>query len=349
MQLTLILTLLGVFAPDVFAGYKVVDYGQVVTESGTTYDDGDGYMGAALTVTDDGFYSGTNITLNATGYWAGALVLFSGSLSLTDSTINLISSPLGVYAQEGCTITLDHVNITGAGLGIGILSESTATLTNININTTGVDTGSLFLDIDSSVTVYLNGNTLTNDANSIFVNAASTLTLTGSNGSVITGDITASNGDYGASTVTLTLTGEGTALHGDLIKEDSTITITLSAGALLDGAGEVSNLTLNPGAILGYTDGLTVTDTITIGAGITIDFSSLTETDNYLVLDWTGASISGGSISDDQFTATNAEGTFSVQGAQLYFNATAVPEPSTWFLLGAGLGALALTTRRRRS
>ncbi|MDR1144696.1 MAG: PEP-CTERM sorting domain-containing protein [Verrucomicrobiales bacterium] len=31
---------------------------------------------------------------------------------------------------------------------------------------------------------------------------------------------------------------------------------------------------------------------------------------------------------------------------QLTFNATAVPEPSTWFLIGAGLGALALIRRR---
>jgi hypothetical protein len=42
-------------------------------------------------------------------------------------------------------------------------------------------------------------------------------------------------------------------------------------------------------------------------------------------------------------------GTFTVENNQLTFNATAIPEPSTWFLLGTGLGILLLTAHRRRN
>jgi hypothetical protein len=42
-------------------------------------------------------------------------------------------------------------------------------------------------------------------------------------------------------------------------------------------------------------------------------------------------------------------GTFTIDGTQLTFHATAIPEPSTWFLLGTGLGILLLTAHRRRN
>jgi hypothetical protein len=41
-------------------------------------------------------------------------------------------------------------------------------------------------------------------------------------------------------------------------------------------------------------------------------------------------------------------GTFTIDGTQLTFHATAIPEPSTWFLLGTGLGILFLTVRQHR-
>jgi hypothetical protein len=66
---------------------------------------------------------------------------------------------------------------------------------------------------------------------------ATFLTLIDSNGSVITGNVFTVNGV----TVDITLTGEGTALHGDFDKRNtSIINLTLGAGALLDGGGTVT-------------------------------------------------------------------------------------------------------------
>jgi hypothetical protein len=89
--------------------------------------------------------------------------------------------------------------------------------------------------------------------------------------------------------------------------------------------------------------------TINVADGIIVDFSALTETGTYLVLDWTGAT---GSVTDSQFSDTglgkDVQGSFTVNGTQLFFTTNAIPEPSTYFLLGVGLSFLTLTACRRR-
>ncbi|MDR1145322.1 MAG: PEP-CTERM sorting domain-containing protein [Verrucomicrobiales bacterium] len=351
LTLTLTLTLLGVSAPQVFAESKVV-INEAVTEADKTYDSGGADI--ALMVLSEGAYasySGTNITLNATdSETIGAFVYSTSTLSLTDSNINISPGAAGgVAGQSRANIIFDHVNITGAGGGVVLFDSATATLTNININTTFSDEmGLLGIVQDSKATVNLNGNTLlTNGPDGIWVEYGSILTLTGSNGSVITSDVRAISN----SVVEITLSGAGTQLIGDVsIDTTSAFALTLGAGALLNGAGSVTDLTLAAGAILGYTDVLTVTDTITIGEGITIDFSNLTLEDDapYTILDFTTASgdVTLGNISYSGL-GENQQGAFSLADRNLYFTATAVPEPSTWFLLGAGLGALALIRRRQ--
>ncbi|MDR1144622.1 MAG: PEP-CTERM sorting domain-containing protein [Verrucomicrobiales bacterium] len=113
---------------------------------------------------------------------------------------------------------------------------------------------------------------------------------------------------------------------------------------------------LQSGAILEYVEGspLLILGDISLyfDNGILVDFSnaSLTVDSDYVIIDWTGGTPTGNyNTADFTVAGTDVAGDFRIENSQLIFNATAVPEPSIWFLLGAGLGALALTTRHRRS
>ncbi|MDR1305485.1 MAG: PEP-CTERM sorting domain-containing protein [Verrucomicrobiales bacterium] len=198
----------------------------------------------------------------------------------------------------------------------------------------------------------LTGSSLFNDAGTLTIlNGGkvevdylinNSVTTVGENGVVVIDRGLGNSGYLGG---TGTIQGTTNVYEIDLMSDShlaSTLTITLDYWVFESG----SIIDYENTALLA-TDGIA----IRIGGNIVIDFSSLTELGEVQVLDWSGALIISGDISADQFTSAGegVEGTFSVTNNQLYFNATAVPEPSTWFLLGAGLGALALTTRRRRS
>jgi T5SS/PEP-CTERM-associated repeat protein len=129
---------------------------------------------------------------------------------------------------------------------------------------------------------------------------------------------------------------------------------------IVNGAAVTSSLELNgyfiyfEDAVLEYVDGyaLNVFGNELSIAGLTVDFSAITmgDGDAFIVLDWSGTN--DDNVQFAEFTATGLSddigGSFSIQGTQLTFTASAVPEPSTWFLLGAGLGALLLTAHYRR-
>ncbi|MDR1304064.1 MAG: PEP-CTERM sorting domain-containing protein [Verrucomicrobiales bacterium] len=302
--------------------------------------------------------SGTvnNVNVQTTGVRGdGMKVATSSNLVLAGADISTSgSNGYGMWFETNSSGTVSNANIQTTGdrsHGVYVTNTSALTLTDSDISTGGNSAYGIFATGSSTVTVNLNGNTLSStgasDSHSILASSA-TIALTGSNGSVITGNVW-SQGGY--SRVEITLTDAGTEMHGNLRQTNVTSVLNLSigAGVLFEGSGELDNLTLASGALLGYAgDVLQVTGEITIGDDITIDFSSLTETGDYLVFNWSGATITGGTISEDQFNIAGEgiEGTFSVENNQLTFNATAVPEPSTWFLIGAGLGALALIRRR---
>jgi hypothetical protein len=266
----------------------------------------------------------------------GVVVCDSSSLSLTGGSINTSGS-------------LTHgIMVSGTEGGVSSGTGS-ATVTDVNITATGEGANALHLADNGIVTVNLNDKTLTGG---LYSGGTSALTLSGSNGTVLTGDVTGAD----HSTVNLTLSGEDTKLVGNITQDaTSTVTLSLSDGAAFVGGGTVTNLTLGDDTILGYGgDTLTLTGTISIGEGILIDFGGVTVDygDEFIVLDWTGATVTGSSISVTSFTAANLgpdmTGSFTVADNQLTFNVTAVPEPSTYFLLGTGLGVLLLAAHRRR-
>jgi hypothetical protein len=345
---------------NVNIGTKGEDAGGLLAQESTLT-----LTGGAITIDVGGFAYGIGlfdstgtvrgVNIETTGYADSAVIAVSSTLTLTNSDLSVGNSSGNGLDFMDSTVIASNVNIKTTGYysrALAVLDSSTLALTDSDISATGDGANALYIDYNSSGTVSLNHNTLTGG---ILVTGSSTLDLTGSNGAVITGNIEAEADFYdenvAGSTINITLSGQGTQLIGNLTQDEtSAITLDISDGAALIGSGTVSNLTLGDDAILGYTDNgpLVINGAITIGENILIDFSSLTETGDYTLLDWSGAAVSG-DITADKFNiaGTEVKGTFTVDGAQLTFNATAIPEPSIYILLGIGIGVLLLTARRR--
>jgi hypothetical protein len=360
--------------PSGVSGVNVYDH-STLTLTGGTITTGTNYVSGISLSTDS---SGTirDVTIETEGYATrGVRVESSSTLTLTGGTITTDAVyASGIYLNTDSSGTVRDVTIETKGSsthGVQVAGTSTLTLTDSDINATGTGAYALYLDSSSSGTASLNHNTLTGG---LFATDTSTLTLSGSNGTVLTGTVTGTLG----STVGITLSGKGSKFVGNVTRSaDSTVTLDISDGATLgdaatantingqvtihDGGHLVTTLTLangvtlEAGAVLDYAGnsaGLLVRGgTITVSDGIIVDLSILTETGTYTVLDWNGAT-AGGDVSETSFTAANLDagitGSFTVANNRLIFTASAVPEPSTWFLRGTGLGLLLLTAHYRR-
>jgi hypothetical protein len=131
--------------------------------------------------------------------------------------------------------------------------------------------------------------------------------------------------------------------------------MTVESGGHLDTTLHLEgDLRLNSGAVLDYYNNaylLVGIGTLTVGDDVLVNFSNATLEmgEEYSIIGWAGIS---GSLTADQFSATGLDdgikGTFSVANDQLIFTTTAVPEPSTYFLLGTGLGVIGLLKLRRQ-
>ncbi|MDR1145450.1 MAG: PEP-CTERM sorting domain-containing protein [Verrucomicrobiales bacterium] len=291
---------------------------------------------AALTINDVNRAVAASTLGNMNGHYT---ITIKGGAQLTGATaaINLdtawrntsggitqVSTTAAIHVDEASTLAGD---VRNTGLG------------NLTLNLTG-------------------GSTLTGN---LIANGTTITVLNSSQGATITGDIIGSN----EAAITISLTGPGTAFTGNITVSDySAIDLTVGAGALLGGLGThidslvtisdgghlastltlTNGLTLETGAILDYytTGALQITGgTLTIADGILVDFGSaaLLGDQDYLIMDYSGAT---GSLNADYFTASglgqDIQGNFILDNNQLLFHTEIIPEPSTWFLLGAGLG-----------
>ncbi len=302
---------------------------------------GDGtlqYTGSNVTSSDRGFRIIGNATFDASGNGSGATMsltktgaidsYFSGNkiLSLAGSNTgsNLIS---GSFSDNSATNTLSVVK-SGAGTWI---MGGTNTYTGATIVTGGK--------------LYINGTTSTSSAVDV------TGGLLGGNGT-IGGSVTVNSG----ATIAGGVNGVGMlTLSNSLTLSDNS---TFSAGIGGSTAGSQYSQVLVAGAVtlngannLALTLSYTPTDQqlffLTAGAtSITGSFDSLNGVSVALPQ---GAFFT---LGDQQFiigyTGNSTAGTFQ-GGNDLVLQASAVPEPSTWALLGLGLFSAVLLVRRQKT
>jgi hypothetical protein len=302
---------------------------------------GDGtlqYTGSNATSSDRGFRIIGNGTFDASGNGAGATMsmtktgaidsLFSGNkvLTLTGSNLgnNIIS---GSFSDNSATNTLSVVK---SGEGTWIMGG-----TNTYTGSTIVTAGKLYINgsISTSSAVNVDGGLLGGNGTiggSVTVNSGATI-AGGVNG---VGTLTLSN--------SLTLSNNSTfsAGIGGSVAGTSYSQVLVSGAVTLNGA---NNLALT----LSYTPTDQQLFFLTAGAtSITGSFDSLNGVSVALAQ---GAAFT---LGDQQFIigyfGNSAAGTFQ-GGNDLVLQASAVPEPSTWALLGLGLLSAFFLVRRQKN
>jgi hypothetical protein len=322
--------------PGSYAAYVV---GATLSLTGGTITTTGNY-GAGVHLESNGSGTLNNVTIKAEGDLKFGVDLSSSStLTMTGGTIT--SRHYGVISDNS-TSKLDNLTIAAEGNeSFGVhLYHSNILLTDSNISAIGDDSNAIYIYYNSTGTMSLNHNTLTGG---IAAEVSSTLTLTGSNGTVITSDVSASIG-YGSesdgSVVNITLSGSETKLIGTATHDAySAINLTIEDGAQLNKLeGNINTLTLQNGATLGFddlnivlllngapisvttglltlSDGtiidygnsgmLSFTGDLAIGDNILVDFGGLAlEEGGSYVLFWVNATLSD-TVTADSFTATN--------------------------------------------
>ncbi len=231
----------------------------------------------------------------------------------------------GAFVKEGAgALRLVGVNIYGNGQGGGndIIEVKAGALVLADVTFAS-----------SSGTLKVNGGTLALDNNESIANPIS----------VIAGKL-AGNGTFSSLVSLPTATGLIPGLNGagTLIFSGG---LSLTGGVVMDfGLGSISDrLLVTGGTLTGPASG-----TVTLNLSTLAGFKDGT----YTLIDWNGASLS--SLTAASFNIGNvpdgmlvSDFTLSVSGTTLLVF-TPVPEPSTYALMLAGLGAIALHLKRRR-
>jgi autotransporter-associated beta strand protein len=312
----------------------------------TTLDNGVG----AVVVTNAG--SGGGVTAASVTFSAAPSggTTASGAVGLSGSVINSFTySGAGSGYTTAPTITITPTAggpFTTAPVATALLSSLTLTGTSNNIG----GTGNLVINAVMSGT---GGGFAKTGTGMVTLNGANTYTgtTTVSVGSLLYG-IQSGGSTVGSSNTTGAVSVAGGATLGTVAGNATNTTLFTNAPSLtlnLGTTGTQSNLQLNL-----YASG--VSDTIDAGV------LTLSGSGTVLVTldDTTGGNLgtspdtlmtwTSGTYTTSDFSLAGSalgEGSLSVVGDALEFTPQAVPEPSTWALMLAGLGALAFSQRRK--
>lgn len=348
------------------AGTLIIDKtntytGNTVINGGTlSIEGGGGAVGAIRgTVTVN---SGATLRLaadNATGYNTDGTRV--DTIHLNGGTLNIgIAESAGNQTLGSTTINMTGAAITGvAGVGNAasnldffggnsrintLASSTTSTISGTKLSmrqsggatfTVASGTTASGIDLDISSVIY-NGNPLTKAG-------AGTMRLTGAN---------TQNG---------IVLNAGRLITGNTSALGSGAVLVANGATLQVGDGSVNGVTLGAGSTLALNDGSTLklgaaasqiamTGAFTLGNGVKIDITGLNlATGTYTLISGTsGSSVLGTWNSGTDLLGGVAGSTYSLALSGTNLVLTAVPEPSTYGLLGAGALAAAAFVRRRR-
>ena len=287
----------------------------------------------------------------------------------------------GITALQGlgsdATITLRYYasgNTTTGGWGFNSPSAGQNGL-ELRGSVSGPGTGSATLGLNTAGTATYSGN--------LTIHGAATLTAATGATATFSGNFSGEGNVTKTGTGSVVLTGNASHTGGTTVSEGTLYsngylsgTVLVQTGATLGGNGTISGLatlnagaTLTPGNSVGtltFANGLTLnsTSTITMEINGDSDFDKVivsggtlalggtlnlvfgytpTSAVSYQLFDATGASVTG-SFASVQFSNA-ANGTFDSTTGSLTLGA--VPEPSTWALIGLGSAFLLWRIRRK--
>ncbi|MDR1190496.1 MAG: PEP-CTERM sorting domain-containing protein [Verrucomicrobiales bacterium] len=293
--------------------------------------------GGSINVYDSGYlFAHGDIYVGYNGY--GFLNIYGGTVSAGNVSLGYSAGYGRMYFGDSGGTFIG--NIYGSGPGkLEFSHNGTATIDGI------VWGHSTSLEQNSGVSIL--SNVFVKD---VLMNGGELLLTAGSSFTAQEDIVIAGAGHLG----TTTPGGVSVQANNIIITDAPVYSVTLDSSLTLNGNTiDISSIKLYINNT--SNNGLVVSgDSLQIGS-ILVDMSYLAPVidigQSFVVFDWSGV-YSEVDINASQFAVTGLgegiSGTFEVQGSQMILTTTAVPEPSTWFLLGVGLGVLALTRIHRR-